>query len=149
MVIQNEVWVVLADTRQCRLLRCGLTRRGRCHVEECDLIQHTWPGHEHNRPSPRRGKNGESYATEGNEAQEELSRFARQAAHWLEGKINGGMSRVVVFAPPRFLGVLRMVQPDYLAERLEERKGEMVHLRIQDLSKHSAIRELVGLDRNT
>jgi len=148
MAIRNEIWVVLADAHQCRLLRCGLTRHGRCHVEEYDSIQNTWPGHEHHRPSPLHGKTGDTYAAEGKEANEELTRFARQVADWLDRKTANNMARVAFFAPPRFLGALRRVQSVRLAERLEERKGEMIHLPIGVLSKHPAIRDLLDLSPN-
>ena len=122
MELKNQTWVVLADSRHGRLLRCGLTPQGRCHLQECDSIENTWPGHEHHRPSPLWGKTGETYAAEGKEIEEELARFARQVADWLEQKTAHNMSAVVLFAPPRFLGALRRIQSKHLAERLQEKR---------------------------
>jgi protein required for attachment to host cells len=142
--MRNESWVVLADARRCRLLCCGLTRHDRCHVEEYESFHNTWPGHEHHRPSPLSGKTGDSYAAQNNEASEDLNRFARQVANWLDHKIDNGIGSAVLFAPPRFLGALRSVQPDRFSQRVRQQNAEMVHLPIRALSKHPAIRRLVG-----
>lgn len=148
MIVGNQHWVALVDAHHARLLCCGLTSEGGCHVEEYDSIENTWPGHEHHRPSPLRGKTGESCATGGKSAGEELTRFAKQVAEWLERKIVQP-DRIVVFAPPRFLGALRRVQSDRLAQCLDERRGELMHFPTWDLGEHPAIRELLGLDHAT
>ena len=149
MDIRNETWVVLADARQCRLLRCGLTHRGRCHVEESDSVQNGWPGHERGRPSSLHGKTGQTYATQGHEVEEGLERFARRIVEWLEHKVEQHkIDLLFVFAPSRFLGALRRVQSPRLAERLQERKGELMHLPVPTLCEHPAIRDLLKSDHH-
>lgn len=117
----------------------------RCHVEERSSVHYEWEGHEHGRPSLS-SKLGHTYAS-GHEEEEDLRRFARQVTQWLEQQIKEhSIDRMVVFAPPRFLGVLRKTCSSHLASCIEQRSEDLAHLRTSDLSVHPVILELVGLN---
>lgn len=146
MAIRNAVWVCLADAQKARLLRCGVMPTARCHVDEKGAIEPVWEGHEHARPSPRSGKTGNTYASEGHEAHEELNRFARQIMNWLKDEAaSRGIDQFVLFAPPRFLGVMRSIRVAHTYARIAKREGDLVNLDTAALSRHPAIHELVGL----
>lgn len=147
MILRNPRWVLVADARHGGLLCCGLTSQDRCHVEECDSIQNDWPGHDHPRSGPLWKGTGVSYGIEDDEVREPMSRFGRQVVAWLNHKMaEYEIERIIIFAPPRFLGVLRNEQSTDLAGRAIEHKGELVNVPTSELAKHPAIRELVGLD---
>lgn len=146
MAGRRRAWVFLADAAHGRLLRCGTVPGERCHVEEIDRIDCTWEGHQHERPTPRIGKSGHSYASAGHDVDEDLDRFARQVARWLELRMADlGIDRMVTLTPPRFLGAFRKVRSEQLASRLQDRQGDLIGLAASELSNHPSIRELVGL----
>ena len=142
-------WVLLADARRARLLRCGLTEQGRCRVEEHGSIDNTWPGHEHGR-SARVWKNATiTFGMEDDEG-EDLRRFAREVVARLEHRMGKlGIRRIHILASPRFLGVLRKVRPRRLAGQLIlKRKADLMHLNAGKLAKHPVIRQLIASDRS-
>ena len=144
MANRNTVWVCAVDAGRGRLLRCEVVPPGRCHVDEQETIDWNWEAHQHGRPSPRAGKNSNSYASEGHEVEEDLKRFARQAAAWLEQKLDQHqMKELVLFAPPRFLGALRRVCPARLDGCLREHEADLTNHSAGTLSRHPAIQELV------
>lgn len=143
-------WVMLADAGCGRLLECNSAPLYRCHVEEVDRIENTWEGHEHCRPSPLASKNGHTYASLGHDSDEDLDRFARELAPWLQRQIaDHGIDRLTFFAPPRLLGAFRKERPVQLGNCLEERHGDFVGLDVKQISNHPAIRELVSLGIST
>ena len=147
MILRNVAWVLLADGRHGRLVCCGVTPQGRCHVDECDSIQNDWPGHDHPRSSPLWKGTGVSYGIEDDEVREPTRRFSRQVVAWLHCKMaEYEIEQVVILAPPHFLGVLRDEPSADLAGKAIERKGELMNVPTSELAKHPTIRELVGLD---
>ncbi len=139
-------WVLLANMRCGRLLKCRSSARARCHVEEIDRVENTWEGHEHGRPSPLAGKSGHSYASEGHQRDEDLDRFARKVAIWLKPQISDhDIDRLTIFAPPRFLGAFRKIRIVQMDNCLEDRHEDLIDLDAKRLSDHRSIRELVGL----
>jgi len=146
MATQAAIWLFLVDARRGRLLRCGLTQQGRCHIEERDSIENAWPGHEHH-PSPPLWKHRRAaYGIEDEETAEELHRFARQIVGWLEHKMaEYKVDRLVVLASPRFLGALRSVRMGCLTARVNLRKGELIRFPLWALSRHPMIRGLVAV----
>lgn len=142
----GKAWVALASTNRCRLLQVSVVPTDRCHVEEVDGLAYTWEGHDHGRPSPLSGKSGHTHASGGHEQDEELHRFAHQAATWLGQETQRrDIDRLVVFADPRFLGALRQSCPARLAQKFEERQADLAGFDTSAVSKHPAILELVGL----
>jgi protein required for attachment to host cells len=101
--------------------------------------------HEHGRPSARAGKDGNAYASQGHEVEENLKRFARQAAAWLEQKVDQyQIPQLALFAPPRFLGALRPLCPTRLNGCLRQYEADLTNHSAATLSRHPAIQELVG-----
>ena len=147
MFLRNAAWVLLADARHGRLLCCGVTPQGRCHVDECDSIQNDWAGHDHPRSGPFRKPTGASYGIEDDEVREPTKRFARQVVAWLHHKMaEHEIEHIVILAPPHFLGALRDEQSTGLASKAVEHRGELVNVPTSELAIHPVIRELVGLD---
>ena len=138
-------WVLLADAKRARLLRCGLTEQGRCRVEEHGSIDNVWPGHEHGRSAPI-WKNGTiTFGIEDNDG-EDLRRFAREVVQRLEHRMGKlGIRRIHILASPRFLGVLRKVRLERLASQLIlKHKADLMHLSATKLAKHPVIRQLIA-----
>lgn len=141
-------WVLLADTRRARLLRCGMTDWGRCRVEERSSIDNTQPRHEHGRSSPLWKNATITFGIDDNEG-EDLRRFAREVVVWLQHRMEEfGIPRVHILASGRFLGALRKVRPARLAKsHAWERKAALMHLSAGKLAKHPLIRQLVASAR--
>lgn len=71
-------------------------------------------------------------------AEEEQERFAREVGAWLGGaRRELGEGRWILFAPPRFLGMLRRHVAPEVATELHE--GELAHLRAGELALHPAV----------
>ncbi len=139
-----ETWFVLADAGKSRLLRCTVAPVDRCHVEEFERIESDWEGHEHGRPSPRAAKSGTTYASQGHENEEDVLRFARQVATWLEGQVESReIERLTLFAPSTFLGAFRKICPTRLTAMIDEEQGGLTGLDNGALSKHPSIRRLM------
>lgn len=148
MVLENEIWVFVGDGGGGRLLRCGLAPLDRCHVEEAASIEDRWEGHEHGRPSPRVERSGTGSAPQTHDREEQNNRFAREVATWLDRKVaEHGMADLVVFAPPRFLGVLRKVHGGRLSANVTEQEGDLTGLSTAALARHPAIQALVRKTR--
>lgn len=56
------------------------------------------------------------------------------------------INRLVIFAPPRMLGVLRKAPAGPLAGHLEELEGNLMRLDAGQLAEHPMVRELVRVD---
>jgi len=134
-----EVWILLADNRQARLLRGRKTPQGRPHLDEIARIENPPMDHEHGRPSPLGGKDGRAYASFSNEEEEHQSRFATKVGAWIEKEIKAGNGSLSVCAPSRFLGALRKVLPNRLKAQVKEHEGELTNLGTGDLARHSTI----------
>ena len=134
-----EVWILLADTRQARLLRGKRTPQGRPHLDEVGRLENPPMDHEHGRPSPLGGKDGRAYASFSHEEEEHQSRFANKVAAWIEKELRSGNGGISVCAPSRFLGALRKVMPNHLKAQVREHEGELTNLSPGDLARHATI----------
>lgn len=140
-----HAWIVIVDNGQGRLLRGSTAPPGRYHLELDDTITNTEEEHQHGRPSPRAGKAGNSYASRSRENEERMKRFARRVVEWLQHKTAAlDIKHLSLFAPPRFLGVLRQAYPAQLAERLTEYEGDLGYMAPGDLVRHRAIAGILG-----
>ena len=140
MIDNAETWIVIVDNGRGRLLRGTQVPPGRYHLDEDGSIENTLEEHEHGRPSPRWGKKGHTYASLGHEDEERMSRFARAVATWLEKKTRvHKIERFALFAPPRFLGVLRQTWSPSMAARISEHEGDLGYMTAGDLARHRAI----------
>lgn len=147
--LRNAVWVVLADKERAKLLRCGLTENGRCHVETSTTIENSWPGHDHPRSSPQWKNATVSYGMEDNDTSEETKRFVHEVTDWLKRRMKAhNIASVVILAPPRFTGVLRKTKfAREHAMNVIQHKGELVNLPTRKLADHAIIRGLVASEK--
>lgn len=145
-------WIVTADARRASLYICRRVPQGRVHVDLLRTIENAHEDeHEHHRPCVLgRGpaaSAAQHCAAPGHGAEEESRRFAREFGAWL-GKIAGELNigAVSVFAPPKFLGVLRE-EGTVLAlnggTRVNLRDGELTHLKAHELAVHPAVEAAV------
>jgi protein required for attachment to host cells len=133
---RGSAWFALADAEHCRLLCCHLTKQGRQHVEQYDAFENTLPEAEHARPMTGDGMT--------HDIEEEERRFAGQIVEWLGKKAEEhSIDHLVIFAPPRMLGVLRKAAPELLKGHLEELEGNLMRLEAGQLAEHPMIRRLV------
>ena len=133
---RNFAWFALADAEQCRLLCCRLTQQGTQHVEERGVLENTLPEHEHTRSMPQGGAK--------HDVEEKERRFAAETADWLTKKAaEHEMTRLVVFAPPRMLGLLRKASFSAINSHLEEVRGDLMGLKPGQLADHPLVRDLV------
>jgi hypothetical protein len=137
-----EFWLLTADRRRARLLSCTRTPHGRLHVETRATLNEVWSEFQHGRPSPRTGKFGHTYASQGHEEDERIHRFAKQVADWLAREMDGRRIPFLhAFPARRFLGQLRRVLPERLQERLVDYPLNLCHLLPAELAKHEAVIE--------
>jgi protein required for attachment to host cells len=133
---QHCAWFALADAERCRLLCCHLTRRSTPHVDEYDVLKNTFPEREHLRPQTGDGMT--------HDVEEKERRFAGEIVNWLQERAKQReIDRLVIFATPRMLGVLRKVPLGQLKGRLEALDGNLMRLEAGQLAENPMIRELV------
>ena len=136
---QDHAWFALADAEHCRLLCCRLTEQGTPHVDEHDALENTFPEHQHLRPQTGAGMT--------HDVEERERRFAGETVDWLQKNAKKhDIERLVIFAPPRMLGVLRKSSSGLLAGHLEELEGNLMRLDPGQLAEHPMVRQLVRLD---
>jgi len=139
-------WICTADARGAKLLRCGVAPPGRCHVELADSLVYETHPHNHDRTNPVAGRRDRISRPQGHESENQLHQIAKQLTAWLERNVNDRrLERVVVFAPPKLLGVLRKTYPPALNSRLRAREADLAHLDAHALAHHPTVRQLIGL----
>lgn len=146
--LRNITWVLLADIERAKLLRCGLTGRGRYHVETVVAIQNEWSGHDYPKSSPLWKNNTVSYGVEDSESIEETRRFVSEVTEWLEHNMKThGIASIVVLAPPRFVGVFQKTKfVRTHSTNIIPHKGELVNLPARKLVEHAVIQGLVNAE---
>ena len=133
---KNHAWFALTDAESCRLHCCSLTRQGKHHVVEYDALENTLPEQEHARPMTNAGMT--------HNVEDRQRRFGNEIVAWLQKKADQyDADRLVIFAPARMLGVLRMAPLGLLKGRVEEHKGDLMRLNAGQLADHPMIRELL------
>ena len=136
----NHAWFALADVEHCRLLRCRLTWRGTQHVDEYGTFENTLPEQEHMRPMTQAGTT--------HSVEEQERRFSDAVVEWLRGKAEEHkIDHLVIFAPPRMLGVLRKDSSGLLMGRMEELQGNLMRLKAGQLAEHPMVRRLVEAEQ--
>lgn len=134
------IWVLVADGSRARLFRAEGARGGLVELEtwlhpesrlrEQDLVTDA--------PGQDRGRGGVTHGfSEHQSAHEhELQTFAREIAARLHSSLNeNDFSRLVLCAPPRFLGLLRDALPATVRQRVRHEIGK-------DLTSIKDVREL-------
>jgi protein required for attachment to host cells len=136
---------VTADGRRATLYWCEPTPGGNLHVEARGTLENEEAGNrEHHRPSVLgRGPTlnaAQRPASFGHDDEEYARRFARRVPAWLGREVREGkMERVVVFAAPRFLGLLRGEVGNGLRGVAELEEAELTRLRAHELAEHPAV----------
>lgn len=141
----SEVWFVLASDQQAKLFQMDIKPPAHPHIEERDLIDFEWVGHERGRPalSDRRGH---SYAVSSHEADEDRHRIVRQLIRWLPVIMRSHeIDRLNLFAPPKTVGVLRELCPAPLAQTLNIVLKDLINHPIDALQRDADILGLMGL----
>ncbi len=151
------IWIVTADARNARIYSCRRVAGNGPYLEELSAITNTHEAeHERQRPilgggAERRGAVARSGAHAAphaiappRTADEETARFAREVSDWLaSSRKHRSTGRVILFAPPRFLGLLRkQIAPDAATQILE---GDLSQLDARDLAAHPAVRQALGV----
>ncbi len=135
----GHAWFALVDATQCRLMCCRLTEQGSQHVDELETLENTFPDHERLRPQTGDGMT--------HDVEEKERRFAGEIVAMLQASVTRHkIDDLVIFAPPRMLGLLRKDSSGLLAGHLDELQGNLMRLDAGQLADHPMVRELV---RNT
>jgi protein required for attachment to host cells len=117
-------------------LCCRLTTQGTQHVDEYGAFENTLAQQEHMRPMTQTGTT--------HYVEEEERRFAHEIVEWLqENAKKHEIDRLVIFAPPRMLGVLRKASSGLLTGHLKELEGNLMRLDAGQLAQHPMVRDLV------
>ncbi len=136
---RNHAWFALVDSEHCRLLCCRLTKRNTPHVDEYDMLENTFPEHEHLRPQTGEGMT--------HDVEEKKRRFTGETVGWLQKKTGEHeIDHLVIFAPPHMLGSLRKASSGLLVGHLEQLEGNLMRLDAGQLAEHPMVRELVRFD---
>lgn len=132
----DHAWFCLADAESCRLLCGRLAAKHAPHVEEIDVLRNTLPKQPHPRPVTNAGVT--------HDVEQRERRFGGEIIAWLQGKARErNIKRLVIFAPPRMLGVLRSVPLQSLKGYVEEIGGDLMPMNADQLAAHPLIHELL------
>ena len=141
--LQDNAWFALSDTDSCRLLCCGMTRRGKYHVEEYETLVNTLPEQEHQRPMTNAGAK--------HNAENKERRFADEIVSSLEKNAKErDIGALTIFATARMLGLLQTAITERLSGLFNAIEGNLMHLKVYQLADHPMVRELarsMGSDR--
>lgn len=155
-MIHPQHWLVTADSRRAVLFIARRLAGGGLHLDQLRAIANPHENeHEHHRPTLaggaerpgsvlRSGARAAPHAiAAGHTDEEEHGRFAREVGDWLvQARKDLGAGRMAVFAPPRFLGLLRERAGN---ADLDFHNGELCGLAPQELAAHAAVRNALGL----
>lgn len=143
----HSFWIAVVTNKGANILQGTVVPPGRPHLEVRVSLEHVEEPREHGRPSPRRSKDGHSYANWGNEDEEDLTRHARRVAAWLEQRgADLGVEELRVFATPRLTGALRTQYPPKFAELVVDESADLGYMKSAELVKHPTVAALfVGL----
>ena len=150
-------WIVTADARRATLFACRNVAGAGVQVEQVRSLKNPHEDeHEHQRPALLGGaersgspRSASSHAAPhsvapGHEVEEERRRFARDVRDWLSDNVDSmGIRHVMLFAPPRFLGLLRLHISDR-DDRTDLVEGDIAQLSAEQLAVHPAVLAMLG-----
>jgi protein required for attachment to host cells len=141
MTAPSTRYFITADSRRASVFSFRQVAPGRCQVDQVRTLFNSHES-EHDRGRPGtlgRMPGGLPQALgQSRQAEEEVRRFAHDVGSWLRVTANElRLGPLTVFAPPRFLGVLRAILDKNIAFDL--RQGELTHLRAAELASHPAV----------
>lgn len=140
--------IVTADGRRAQMYECKHTPGGGVHLREVATIENAHEGeHEHSRPSAL-GRGPSSNASQhfaglGHEPEEERRAFAREVMGWVHRQ-GTAEAPIVVFAPAKFLGMLRDESKRAHGPTLVLEEGEFTHLRANELATQAKVAAVIG-----
>lgn len=138
-------WILLADGRRARILRCGRTQRGALSLQPVEEIEDEWDQDLHRRQASRSGPMGISFENIGHVSEERVRRFSRRILAWARERMNKeGVRRLDLFAPARMFGVLRSALPVRDRARIFLHEGDLCHATRSELSRHPALAEVAA-----
>jgi hypothetical protein len=143
--------IITADGRRAALFSCQNLPSGGVHLESVKSIQNEHENeHERGRPTlvggaerrsgiSRSGaRPGPHSVAEDRTGEEEIRRFAREVRKWLTTSRELDGRPTTLFAPARFLGLLRE-ELRGVNHKADLREGELGHLRPHELAVHPAV----------
>lgn len=137
--------IVTADARTAELYKCRHSSAGRIELIPLRSLHNRHEAeHERGRPTllGRSAPTGPQHTgSPGHTSEEETRRFAREVVTWLRSaKDDLGCSRVIVFSPPRFLGILKPLM-DGDTHTYDLRSAGLSALAPTELATHPAVHE--------
>ena len=151
----RNIWIVLTDAHRADVYRCRATPSHGWRMSPGARLDNAHVGeHERGRPTqlddhPTAIRGGPHESSSGREREEVERRFALELfgrTGWVWARVATDQeAEVHVFAPPRFLGVIRAVMPTHgRAASTELHAGELVGAECADLLRHPRITEILG-----
>ncbi len=144
----------VVDSRTAHAFQCRRLESGTWKIDPLDSLTNQWEDyHEHGRPSSLgRGPTANAaqhFAGRGHESEEEVRRFARDAAEWIAGVLSAQNAPAShVFAASRFLSPLRTAFGSH-AEQMSLHEGEFTRLRPGELAVEPAVVQALNSARPT
>lgn len=133
-------WLLITDARRSRLFHAKRTEAGRLHLDEKKRLDEVWTEQEHHRPAPLGAPSGRSYIDQGHADEERMHRYAKTMANWLDTEARGlKIGKLHLFAPKRFLGVLRPALPGGLKQLIVDEAHDLAQLSAGELAEHPAV----------
>ena len=146
----TDLWLLIADHYQARLLGCSETPTGRCRFTEYSTIESPIPDIEFGRPYALAGMTGHSYAANHKRLEEEYRRFAKQLGRWINTCISRfRIQELTAFVPDRsHQDVLAQVSHDF-RDRVTLRGENLIRLSHDALCRHHLVTELLHKHKAT
>lgn len=140
-------WLLVTDARRCRLFLGKRTAAGRLHLDEQARLDEVWQEQEHHRPAPLGSPSGKSYIDPGHADEERMHRFAKAVAGWMSEQARGmKFTKLHLFAPKRFLGMLRPEYPSQLKSGILDEAHDLAQLSAGELAEHPAVTAIPPAD---
>jgi len=140
-------WLLVTDARRCRLFHGKRTGAGRLHLDEKARLDEVWQEQEHHRPAPLGAPSGKSYIDAGHADEERMHRFAKAVSGWMDEQARGmKIAQLHLFAPKRFLGVLRTEYSSPLKGGIIDAAHDLAQLSAGELAEHPAVTAIPPAD---
>jgi|GEM_PF-3075417 len=141
---QIQAWMVLSDSSHARLIRCSRTTAGHVHFDVVDKLELPSSEREHGRPCSLAGMTSHAFAAEHHTAEEDIRRFSKQLAQWIDKQIKTReIDFLTIFTPARALEALRTRIHHAHRGMIELRTENLFHLSDDALLRHEAIQKLI------
>lgn len=140
-------WLLITDARRSRLFHGMRTPAGRLHLDEKARLDEVWQEQEHHRPAPLGAPSGRSYIDAGHADEERMHRFAKSVSSWMDEQARGlKFEKLHLFAPKRFLGVLRPEYSGGMKRVVVDEAHDLAQLTAGELAEHPAVTAIPPAD---